>query len=179
MRDDPISGPETGSGTASASQPPSGSRRVLLVIIGLVLLLGLADYGLQSGAGSAPVGTPRAKTLPQKVAPEAGPRWATASEKAKHQRLATEITMRKMEGSLKMYALKNKGRYPSTAQGLAVARKYFPNNDLPKDAWGGDFVYYSPGTHSQQPVELISLGRDGRAGGEGADADIKSWELEE
>jgi len=89
------------------------------------------------------------------------------------------VQMKKMGGNLQMYALKNKGRYPTTADGLTAAKKYFPDNKVPKDPWGGDYVYYSPGTHSDAPFELVSLGKDSREGGEGADADIKSWEAAE
>jgi general secretion pathway protein G len=32
-----------------------------------------------------------------------------------------------------------------------------------------------PGTHGE--IDVISLGADGAAGGEGSDADIGSWEL--
>ncbi|MFO0004187.1 MAG: type II secretion system protein GspG [bacterium] len=49
---------------------------------------------------------------------------------------------------------------------------------MPADAWGNEFQYYSPGTHSQAPYELISLGKDGQEGGADANADIKSWALE-
>jgi general secretion pathway protein G len=91
---------------------------------------------------------------------------------------AAKIQMKQVGGSLQMYALRNKGRYPKTSDGLAAAKKYFPDNKVPKDPWGSEFLYYSPGTHSEAPFELVCLGKDGREGGEDANADIKSWELE-
>ena len=91
---------------------------------------------------------------------------------------AAKIQMKQVGGGLQMYALRNKGRYPSTSDGLAAAKKYFPDNKIPKDPWGNEFLYYSPGTHSEAPFELVCLGKDGREGGEDAEADIKSWEIE-
>lgn len=89
----------------------------------------------------------------------------------------TKLQMEKIKGSLQMYAVKNKSKYPTTSEGLEAAAKYFPDNKVPKDAWDNEFQYYSPGTNSDEPFELISLGADGSEGGEGYDADIKSWEL--
>lgn len=75
------------------------------------------------------------------------------------------------------------GRYPSTEQGLAVlvvrpadepkwAGPYL-SKAVPKDPWGSDYQYRSPGEHGE--YDLLSLGRDGRPGGEGEDADLTSW----
>ncbi|TDF91152.1 hypothetical protein E1757_33390 [Paenibacillus piri] len=41
-----------------------------------------------------------------------------------------------------------------------------------QDAWGNDLVYNNPG--SGNDYDLLSLGADGQAGGEGADADISA-----
>jgi general secretion pathway protein G len=91
---------------------------------------------------------------------------------------ATKLQMQKVDQTLQMYAAKHKGKFPSTSEGLEAAAKYFPDNKVPADAWGNEFQYYSPGTHSQAPYELISLGKDGQEGGADANADIKSWALE-
>lgn len=75
------------------------------------------------------------------------------------------------------------GQYPTTDQGLA-ALVVRPSEDthwagpylakaIPKDPWGHDYVYRCPGEHGE--YDLSSLGRDGRPGGEGEDADITSW----
>jgi general secretion pathway protein G len=45
---------------------------------------------------------------------------------------------------------------------------------LPADPWGNAYQYLSPGLHGQ--VDVLSLGADGQAGGEGRDADIGSWQ---
>ena len=75
------------------------------------------------------------------------------------------------------------GRYPTTEEGLEALRKkpeglenwagpYLPK-EIPKDPWGHDYVYRSPGEHGD--YDLMSYGRDGQPGGEGEDADIVSW----
>lgn len=75
------------------------------------------------------------------------------------------------------------GRYPSVDQGLgslnvkpADEPKWagpYMSKAVPKDPWGRDYVYRSPGEHGE--FDLVSLGRDGRVGGEGEDGDITSW----
>ena len=44
---------------------------------------------------------------------------------------------------------------------------------VPKDPWGNDYQYRAPGEHGE--YDLLSLGKDGRPGGEGEDADLTSW----
>ncbi|MBB5214191.1 type II secretion system major pseudopilin GspG [Parapusillimonas granuli] len=83
--------------------------------------------------------------------------------------------------ALKLYRLDN-GRYPTTEQGLRVltgeaaaggpkGRSYMDH--LPNDPWGTPYQYLNPGVHGE--IDVFSLGADGRAGGEGNDADIGSW----
>jgi general secretion pathway protein G len=89
--------------------------------------------------------------------------------------------------ALKLYKLDNM-RYPSTEQGLQalVTRPNTPPEPtnwkgngylerLPKDPWGQPYQYLQPGLHGE--VDVMSLGADGAAGGEGSDADIGSWSL--
>lgn len=90
----------------------------------------------------------------------------------------TKIQMRQIEQGLQLYAAKNKGKYPSTSDGLAAAAKHFKNGEVPLDAWDHEFQYFSPGNNGDHDYELISLGKDGQEGGEDADADIHSWELD-
>ena len=75
------------------------------------------------------------------------------------------------------------GHYPTTEQGLnALVTK--PANEpkwdgsylakaLPPDPWGRTYVYKEPGEHGD--YDLLSLGKDGQAGGAGENADITSW----
>lgn len=84
--------------------------------------------------------------------------------------------------SLDQYRL-DVGRYPSTEQGLAVLvtkpadePKWsgpYLSKAVPKDPWGNEYQYRSPGEHGE--YDLLSLGKDGRPGGEGEDADLTSW----
>lgn len=103
---------------------------------------------------------------------------------------ATQIQIKNLEQALRLFYLDN-GFYPETEQGLkALIEKptvgrvpnkwreggYLEKNVLPKDAWGNDFIYLSPGRQGED-FEIISLGRDGREGGEGPDADISSSKI--
>ena len=76
------------------------------------------------------------------------------------------------------------GRFPSTEQGLAALRTkpqgadrwdgpYLPK-DIPMDPWGHPYIYKFPGDHGDEP-DIISLGADGKEGGEKEDADVCSW----
>ena len=47
---------------------------------------------------------------------------------------------------------------------------------LPKDPWGREYIYLSPGLHGD--YDIVSLGPDGILGGEGKDADIESWNIQ-
>ncbi len=89
----------------------------------------------------------------------------------------TKIQMNAIEEQVMMYSTKHKGKYPSTSEGLAAMKKYFPNEEIPKDSFDNDFLYFSPGTHGNHDYEIISLGADGKEGGTDENADINSWEL--
>ena len=88
---------------------------------------------------------------------------------------ATRISMNNIDKALIAYSAKHKGRYPTTAEGLDAAKKYFPQNEVPTDAWQNAFRYISPRTSGQQDYGIVSLGKDGQEGGEDANADIQSW----
>lgn len=95
--------------------------------------------------------------------------------------------LRGIENALKMYRLDTYA-YPTTEQGLeALVRKPADPNlrnwkaggyldRLPKDPWGNEYLYLNPGNHGE--IDIYTLGRDGRPGGEGLDADVGNWELE-
>lgn len=101
-----------------------------------------------------------------------------------------KVQIRNLESALKLYKLDN-GVFPTTEQGLdALANKptvgnppknyraegYLEAKKAPKDPWGNDFVYLSPGEHGD--YDLSSLGADGVKGGEGKNADINSWDIQ-
>lgn len=100
----------------------------------------------------------------------------------------TKIEIKNIEGALEQYKRKANA-YPTTEQGLAAlvekpttgkVPENYPKGGylkkVPKDAWGNDFQYYSPGV-SGHDVEIISLGADGQEGGEDYDADLKNYEI--
>ncbi|MCM8784845.1 MAG: type II secretion system major pseudopilin GspG [Candidatus Omnitrophica bacterium] len=104
---------------------------------------------------------------------------------------AAKVQIKSLESGLKLFYLDN-GFYPSTEQGLkALIEKptsgripqkwreggYLDKPSIPKDPWNNDYVYLSPGRNGED-YEIISYGRDGKEGGEGADADISSSKIE-
>ncbi len=87
--------------------------------------------------------------------------------------------------ALKLYRIDN-SRYPGNAQGLGalvtrpttepLAENWKSYLDrLPSDPWGRIYLYLNPGVHGE--IDVFSLGADGNPGGDGADADIGSWQL--
>ena len=88
--------------------------------------------------------------------------------------------------ALDAYRLDN-GRYPSTEQGLGALwekptvdppanwKAPYLRKPVPLDPWGRAYVYLFPGQANAQGYDLLSYGADGKAGGEGEDADITSW----
>lgn len=94
--------------------------------------------------------------------------------------------LRGIENALKFYRLDNFS-YPTSEQGLEalVTRPNDPNlrnwkpggylDRVPKDPWNNPYMYLNPGNHGE--VDIYTLGRDGRPGGEGLDADVGNWEL--
>ena len=95
--------------------------------------------------------------------------------------------IRALESALKLYRLDN-FRYPDTEQGLdaLVTKPNDPNvrnwkpggylDRMPKDPWGNPYLYLNPGNNGE--IDIYTMGRDGRPGGEGMDADIGNWEPE-
>lgn len=102
---------------------------------------------------------------------------------------ATQVQIRNLETALRFFYIDN-SFYPTTDQGLnalverpAEAARwreggYLERGVVPKDAWGNEFIYRSPGRDGLDPYEIISLGRDGREGGSGVDAEIRNWEID-
>lgn len=104
-------------------------------------------------------------------------------------RTKAEVDIGAISQALKLYKLDN-GKYPTTDQGLQalveapatgqLAKKwrnggYLDKTAVPLDPWDNEFIYISPGLHSD--FDLMSYGPDSEPGGEGMDADINSWEL--
>jgi general secretion pathway protein G len=75
------------------------------------------------------------------------------------------------------------GRYPTTEEGLnalmsappSIAAKWngpYLKKGVPLDPWGHPYQYRAPGPKGD--YEIVSLGKDGQAGGSGEAADISS-----
>lgn len=76
-----------------------------------------------------------------------------------------------LENCLDLYKI-DKGRYPSTEEGLqAVVTAGKCKNQL-KDPWGHPYVYLFPGQVHPESFDLKSYGADGQQGGESTNADI-------
>jgi general secretion pathway protein G len=98
-----------------------------------------------------------------------------------------ESDLRGIESALKFYRMDNFA-YPTSEQGLEalITRPADPNirnwkpggylERMPKDPWGNPYLYLNPGNNGE--IDVYTLGRDGRPGGEDLDADIGNWELE-
>ena len=98
---------------------------------------------------------------------------------------AAKLQISEFEGTLDLYKL-DVGHYPDTQEGLkalveapptAGARwhgPYLKKKAVPKDPWGYDYQYTSPGKHGN--VDIVSFGADGKEGGEGENKDVVSWE---
>jgi general secretion pathway protein G len=94
-----------------------------------------------------------------------------------------------IETALTMYKLDN-FKYPSTDMGLqALVQK--PNDPtvrnwreggyvkrISADPWGNPYQYVFPGTRGQE-YDLYTFGADAQEGGEGENADIGNWNLDQ
>lgn len=79
------------------------------------------------------------------------------------------------------------GRYPTTDEGLGALRTApaageqlawrgpYLRKAVPLDPWHRAYLYRAPGARNPESYDLYTLGRDGKPGGAGEDADITSW----
>lgn len=105
---------------------------------------------------------------------------------AEAQAVKARQDIRALESALNLYKLDN-FVYPNTDQGLQALvskpggtpeprnwKQYISR--LPKDPWGNDYQYLSPGV--QGDIDIFSLGADGQSGGDDVNADIGNWDLQ-
>jgi len=81
------------------------------------------------------------------------------------------------------------GRYPTEEAGLMELIQeptdvtgwnkegYLDTTEIPKDAWGNEFIYQLA-PESGKAFVIMSYGADGEEGGEGYDADIRSTDAD-
>jgi len=97
---------------------------------------------------------------------------------------AAKLEIEDFSAKLDMYRLAT-GRYPTAEEGLEALVKrpadvvgwtgpYLNTSAVPKDPWGNDYHYRYPGETGG--ADVWTLGADNREGGEGENADVKSWE---
>lgn len=87
-----------------------------------------------------------------------------------------KIQIKSISDTLELYKIKF-NRYPNTGEGLSALEKPPGGKSplmesIPKDPWGSDYIFVSPGQNNPAKFDLSSKGEDGVAGNED---DIKSW----
>jgi general secretion pathway protein G len=108
---------------------------------------------------------------------------------AKAQTTKAKSDIQAIEAGLTLYKLDNY-KFPSTDLGLSalVQRPNDPTvrnwreggylKRVSNDPWGNPYQYVFPGTRGQE-YDLYSFGADGQEGGEGENADIGNWNLDQ
>ena len=114
-----------------------------------------------------------------------GTNYLGKSEQAKAK--AAKIEIDQIGQTLDLFKLEL-GRYPTTQEGLQAlvvappglpnwAGPYWKKSTVPKDPWGHEYKYASPGTHGA--YDITSLGADGVEGGDGPNKDITNWDQQQ
>ena len=98
------------------------------------------------------------------------PKFFGQVDKAMQQDAQAQIEL--LGQALDLYRLETH-KYPASDVGLNAIKPYLKKN-IPKDPWGNDYVYESPGKEGRD-YDLYSFGGDNSEGGEGTDMDIVSW----
>jgi general secretion pathway protein G len=109
-----------------------------------------------------------------------GPRLFGHVGKSEQKAAKSQISL--FETGLGLYRL-DVGKFPTTEQGLQALREKpdgvenwdgpYLEKEVPLDPWGHAYVYEYPGKHGD--YDILSLGADGRLGGEDENSDIVSW----
>ncbi len=96
-----------------------------------------------------------------------------------------KLQIEQLGQSLELFKLEV-GRYPTSQESLSALIEaptgatgwngpYIKGPKMvPKDPWGNDYHYASPGQHNKD-FDISSLGLDNREGGEGENKDINNW----
>jgi general secretion pathway protein G len=99
-----------------------------------------------------------------------GPKFFGHVDKARQKDAAAQMAM--LGEALDLYRLE-KHRYPTTEEGLKALKSYL-KKEIPKDPWGNEYEYKSPG-EEERDYDITSYGADGTPGGDGNNLDIVSW----
>jgi general secretion pathway protein G len=95
-----------------------------------------------------------------------------------------KLQIEEFGSALDLYRLEV-GRYPTTQEGLAALVQapagvagwngpYLKKKEVPKDPWGFDYHFESPGQHGA--FDLFSYGADNQEGGDGENKDLANWQ---
>ena len=112
------------------------------------------------------------------------PKFTKRSQQAKETAARTDIA--NLEMSLDSFEI-DTGRYPTNTEGIGALIRPPANVEddwkgpylkrgIPKDPWGNEYIYLSPGTRAD--FDIISYGFDGSPGGDGKNEDINNWDIE-
>jgi general secretion pathway protein G len=93
---------------------------------------------------------------------------------------AAELQINSLAAALDLFYL-DTGRYPTKSEGLGVLitrapsvdhwnGPYLQQSSLPLDPWGNPYEYIVPG--DKKPYQIVSLGSDGKQGGDSDASDI-------
>jgi general secretion pathway protein G len=100
----------------------------------------------------------------------------------------TRANLRMLHNAISQFKM-DTGRYPSEEEGLNVLIEqpsdvknyqeggYLDSTAVPKDAWGGDFIYVAYPDNGK-PFLIMSYGADKQEGGEGYDKDLLSTDVD-
>lgn len=107
------------------------------------------------------------------------PKFSGRTEQARQTAATADISM--MGVALDAFEV-DMGYYPKGKSGLqdlvtqprdgANWKGPYIKGEIPKDPWGNEYIYECPGKHNDQSYDLMSMGFDGRVGG---DDDITNW----
>src|SRR5215216_550611 len=107
------------------------------------------------------------------------PKFTGKSEQARETAAKTQIA--NFGTALDSFEVDN-GYYPKGKNGLTELvtaprnasswKGPYMKNEIPNDPWGRPYIYESPGKHNPSSYDLMSMGADGKVGG---DDDIANW----
>lgn len=113
------------------------------------------------------------------IATWAVPQYYKQVRKAKQQTAKSQIEM--LMTAMNAYRM-DIGDFPSQSEGLDALMTNpgvdewdgpYLSKAIPQDPWKHDYHYQNPGQHGE--IDIFTLGKDNREGGEKEDKDIGSW----
>ena len=108
------------------------------------------------------------------------PKMSGRTEQAKDAAAKSQISI--FNTALDAFEIDN-GHYPKGKSGMTELvqtprdaqnwRGPYLKSDVPNDPWGNPYIYECPGKHNPNSYDIMSMGPDGRVGG---DDDITNWQ---